>query len=240
MPDYDNRTSQRDHILALKEEHEQCVTAPERLLGELYSDLGGAVLDYLNSMPQARRELLASMDPNLNSFMKKELGIKKQIQYLEILAVARIDSSTQMVDLETAKIEQKIHKLEMKRMRGKQKWYSQDDIDRMKAVKAEKWAKRKMKTEKIRRKITDFNKYDKGSVTDDFLWWDLITNASYGDDIYEVREHRQRFPNWNHRRHRDPWMSADDDDHVEAFMDDAASDLASSMAENDSDLFDPS
>ena len=240
MPEYDGRVAQRDRILALKTEHQECVTAPERLLGELYRDLGAAVLDYMNSMPQARRELLASMDPNLNDFLRKEIGIKKQIQYLEILAVSRIDSSAQQVDLERAKIDQKIQKLEMKRRRGKQKWYSQEDIERMRTVKAEKWAKRKMKTEKIRRKITDFNKYDQGSVTDDFLWWDLITNASYGDDIYEVREHRKRFPDWNHRRHRDPWAADDDDDHVDAFMDNAASDLASSMAENDSDLFDPS
>ena len=128
----------------------------------------------------------------------------------------------------------------MKRRRGKQKFYSQDDIDRMRAVKTEKWAKRRLKTEKIRRKITDFNKYDRGSVTDDFLWWDLITNSSYGDDIYEVREHRQRFPNWNHRQHRDSWHTDDDDDYANALIDDAAGDLSSSMADNDSDLFDPS
>ncbi len=238
IPEYDDRAAQRDRILALKTEHQQCVTAPERLLGELYRDLGAAVLDYMNSMPQARREYLASVDSNLNDFMRKELGIKKQIQYLDILAVARIDSSAQQVDLETAKIDQKIHKLETKRRRGKQKFYTQDDIDRMRAVKSEKWAKRKLKTEKMRRKISDFNKYDQGSVTNKFLWWDLITNRSYGDDIYEVREHRQRFPDWNHRQHHDPWVA--DDDHAIAFMDDAAGDLASSMVENDNELFDPS
>ena len=240
IPEYDDRVAQRDRIAALKTEHQQCVSAPERLLGELYSDLGAAVLEHLGSIPQARKEYLASIDSNLDDFMKKEIGIRKQIQYLEVLAVSRIDSQTQNLDLETAKIDGKINKLEMKRRRGKQKFYSQDDIDRMRAVKTEKWAKRRLKTEKIRRKITDFNKYDRGSVTDDFLRWDLITNSSYGDDIYEVREHRQRFPNWNHRQHRDSWHTDDDDDYANALIDDAAGDLSSSMADNDSDLFDPS
>jgi len=128
----------------------------------------------------------------------------------------------------------------MKRRRGKSKRYSQDDLNRMRTVKVEKWNKRRLKTEKIRRKITDFNKYDDGSVSDDFLWWDLITNRSYGDDIYEVREHRQRFPDWNHRRHRDPWD--DDDDYGnDAIIDNAADDLVASMAESDdAGLFDAS
>lgn len=248
IPDFQDRVAQRDRIADLKEEHQQCTTAPERLLGELYRDLGGAVLDYMRSMSQARREHLASIDSNLEVFMKKELGIKKQIQYLRELSVARIDSSLQQVEMETTEIDGKIHKLEMKQMRGKQKWYSQEDLERMRTVKAEKWAKRRVKTEKIRRKIFEFGNYDKGSVTDDFLWWDLITNRSYGDDIYEVREHRQRFPDWNFRQHRDPWSKDSDDDYNDGIMTDgavggmdgAASALASSMAENDSDLFDPS
>jgi hypothetical protein len=243
IPMYQDRVAQRDRIQELKDEHHQCVTAPERLLGELYSELGAKIIDSMRLMPQFQREEIASLDPNLNTFMKKELGLKKQVQYLKELRVSRVDANAQRVEQETQKIDRKIHKLEMKRMRGKHKWYSDDDLERMRNVKAEKWAKRRLKTEKIRRKVSEFNKYDKGSIQEDFLWWDLITNRSYGDDIYEVREHRQRFPDWDHRRHRDPWD--DDDDHddgpVNAFMDDAADDLVASMADNDDmGLFDAS
>ena len=242
IPMYQDRVAQRDRIQELKDEHHQCETAPERLLGELYSDLGAKILDSLRSMPQLRREEIAALDPNLNTFMKKELGLKKQIQYLKELTISRVNASTQQVVHEVEKIDRKIHKLEMKRMRGKPKWYSQDDLDRMRSVKAEKWAKRKLKTEKIRRKISDFKRYEDGSIQEDFLWWDLITNSSYGDDIYEVHEHRQRFPDWDHRRHRDPWDSDDDrdSDHV-GVIDDAADDLVASMAvEDDAGLFDAS
>ena len=239
IPMYQDRVAQRDRIQELKDEHFQCLTAPERLLGELYSELGAKILERMRMMPQAKREEMASLDANLNTFMKKELGLMKQVQYLRELTVSRVDASAQRVEQETQKIDAKIHKLEMKRMRGKHKWYSQEDIDRMRAVKAEKWAKRRVKTEKIRRKISDFNRYDDGSIQEDFLWWDLITNSSYGDDVYEVREHRQRFPNWDHRRFRDPWD--DDDDHVDASIDVAADDLVASMADqNDAGLFDGS
>ena len=244
IPLYQDRVDQRDQIQQLKDEHHECVTAPERLLGELYSELGAKILSSLRSMPQAQRERIASLDPNLNNFMKKELGLMKQAQYMRELKVSRVDANAQQVAQEVDKIQRKIHKLEMKRMRGKHKYYSEDDLARMKNVKADKWSKRRLKVEKIRRKVADFNRHEDGSIQEDFLWWDLITNSSYGDDIYEVRQHRQRFPNWDHRRHRDPWDDDDDDRDVgqaNSFMDDAADDLVSSMADqDDAGLFDGS
>jgi len=89
IPLYQDRVAQRDRIEALRQEHQQCVSAPERLLGELYSALGGSILESLRGMPQARLEKIASLDPNLNSFLKKELGLKKQVQYLRELSVCR-------------------------------------------------------------------------------------------------------------------------------------------------------
>lgn len=238
IPEYQKRVKQRERIQSLKQEHQQCVTAPERLLGELYAEIGAAVLDYLKSMPQAKREEIAALDPNLNTFLKKELGLSKQIQYLSELTVTRVDNHVQQVQLEREKVGRKIDKLKMKLRRRKRKWYSRSDIDRMTTVKADKWEKRRHKIDKIRRKVADFKKYDDGSIQEDFLWWDLITNGSYGDDIYEVRTHRSQFPNWDHRRHRDPW---EDDEIVEAqLIDGAADDLVASMADNDADLFDGS
>ena len=217
------------------------MTAPERLLGELYSELGAKILSSMRSMPQVQREKIASLDPNLNNFMKKELGLTKQAQYLRELRVSRVDANSQQVEQEIAKVKRKIQKLKMQQMRGKRKRYSNDDLARMRNVKAEKWGKRRLKVEKIRRQVSEFTRYQDGSIREDFLWWDLLTNSSYADDIYEVTDYRRRFPDWDHRRHRDPWDDDDDSGQANAFMDDAADDLVSSMAEqDDAGIFDGS
>ena len=241
IPLYQNRVAERDRIQQLKDEHHHCVTAPERLLGELYSELGAKILSSMRSMPQVQREKIASLDPNLNNFMKKELGLTKQAQYLRELRVSRVDANSQQVEQEIAKVKRKIQKLKMQQMRGKRKRYSNDDLARMRNVKAEKWGKRRLKVEKIRRKVSEFTRYQDGSIREDFLWWDLLTNSSYADDIYEVTDYRRRFPDWDHRRHRDPWDDDDDSGQANAFMDDAADDLVSSMAEqDDAGIFDGS
>lgn len=244
FPEFESRTAERERISGLKSEHEMMVSAPERLLAELYRDLGARVIEHIQGSPEQLRLRIASADSGLNEFMKREAGIQKQIEYLRQLSVARIDLKTQEVDLELDKVHRKIHKLQGQAARGKVKRYTEEDIRRMRNVKAEKWQKRRLKTEKLRRRISDFKKYDKGSWEEDYLWWDLITNRSHGDDIYDVHQHRQRYPDWDHRKYKGRLLHDDKDDFEDDgihFIDDAAEDLASSMAAHDDDgLFDPS
>ena len=124
----------------------------------------------------------------------------------------------------------------MQQRRGKRKRYSRDDLSRMRNVKADKWEKKRIKTAKIRDKITRFDKYDQGSCSADYLWWDLITNQSAADDIYEVREFRRINPHWDYRAFDDRTASAEIDQ-TDAIYDDAADELASSMNVSDDDYF---
>lgn len=235
---FDKRATERDRIAALKKEHQELVSAPERLLSDLFRDLGKASVQHLDACPEDLRLELARGDENLNAFFRKQVGVGKQIQYLRELSVTRVDARIQQVDQELIKINNKIQKLEMQRRRGKRKRYSQDDIHRMRNVKAEKWDRNRAKTIKIRGKIADFRKYDRGSFATNYLWWDLMTGGSAADDIFEVREFRQRYPDWNHRSYVDPTVGAVglsiDPTNV---WDEAAEDLASSMMENTDDGF---
>ena len=109
----------------------------------------------------------------------------------------------------------------------------------MRTVKEDKWELNRLKTIKMREKLSRFEKHDRGSCSSDYLWWDLMTGGARADDIYEVREFRERNPNFNYRSYDDPY---DTDDHIDSPMDDAAEDLALSMSSSgDDDLFmDPS
>jgi len=251
FPKFEALVAERERIMGLKEEHESVVAAPERLLSELYSELGGHVIEHISPSSRAVRVRIANADAGLNEFLKRESGIQKQIQYLRELSVARIDSRSQEVDLELDKIGRKIYKLEGQQARGKRKRFSNDELARMRNVKAEKWQKRRMKTEKMRRRIAEFKKYDKGSWEDDYLWWDLMSNSAPADDIYEVREHRRNFPDWDHRNYQgevrntepnkdEEFANSGFQDSSFQILDGAAEDLASSMVSQDDDLYDPS
>lgn len=239
---YQVLSEERDRVVALKQEYDEVLAAPERLLAELYKELGVAAVEHLLACPETTRLQLAKSDRKLTTFLKKEAGLTKQIQYLKELSVATIDSRVQQVDLEIAKLDAKIRKLHGQRSRGKQKFYSDDDIQRVRNVKAEKWEKRRTKTSRMRERISDFHDYDAGSWMAGYLWWDVITRRAQTDDIYEVREHRRNNPDWDHRAFVDPLDEEPSDDDANAGVSAAAAGaLAESMArESDNDLFDPS
>jgi hypothetical protein len=136
----------------------------------------------------------------------------------------------------------------MQRRRGKRKRYSKSDIQRTRAVKAEKWEKRRMQTRKLRSRIVEFEKYDHGSFVSSYLWWDLITKGARGDDLFEVRNFHERHPGWDYQAFRDPASSSDTvfdatgsepmiDSAGHEAMNAAAEDLASSMASPNDELF---
>ena len=224
---YAQRMRERKELEALKDEYDNVLQAPQRLLAELYRDLGKAILDHLQACPEQLRLQLADSDRNLKTFLKKEAGVTKQIQYLRELSVTRIDARTQNLYQELRKLEGKIEKLEWKRRRGKRKYYSESDIQRMRTVKAEKWNKRQTKLRDLRTRIVSFDRYDSGSFAQDYLWWELLTHRARGDDIYEVRQFYERHPGWDYRRYHEPGATVSQPE--ERAMDGAAEALASSM-----------
>ena len=232
---YASRTSARERLVALKAEYDELQKTPERLLSELYGDLGSALLDHLHACPVELRFELARGDPNLSVFLKKEVGVNKQAQYLRELAVTRIDTQVQRLQQELQKLDGKLQKLEWKRRRGRRKQYSATDIQRMRAVKAEKWEKRQKKIRDVRTKIVNFDRYERGSFATDFLWWDLVTRGARGDDIYEAKDFHARHPDWDYKTYRDPWEAEPAAEEVA--IDGAAAALASSMTTPDDEIF---
>lgn len=234
--EFDKRASEADRIQALYDEYQELLLRPEQLLAELYQALGDRVIEHLETCPNEMRMRLVANDSELNKFLQRDIGIRKQIQYLKEITVTRLDSRLEETHFEIQKTQNKMQKLRFQRMRGKRKYYTEDDIARMRNVKAEKWERRRLKTEKLRQRIAEFDRYDDGSCEEDYLWWDIMTKRARGDDIFEVRDHRQRHPDWDYREHRDAFEPQTE----EPQWDDAADDLAASMVASDDDLFDPS
>ncbi len=193
-----NLSREKARITALNEEHARLTRQPEELLAALYDELGQLLLDHLWALDSAQRQQLLASDARLVTTMKRQRGLTKQAAYLRELGTIRIQARIDALDRELAKLERKIIKA-----RVKYKNYAQSTLDGMANLKAEKWAKRHRRLEKLRRRIGGFDRWDAGALDDDFLWWDLVTKNSNGEDLHEVKAFRRRHPNFDHASYDD-------------------------------------
>lgn len=222
--------SERDRLRQLKAELQSLFEAPDKLLTELYHELGDAILDHLEACPEALRIPMAEKDEYLDSFFRKEIGLQKQIDYLKELAVVRIKNPSDQLRQEIDKLATKANKLRFSRKRFN-KYFSDEEIAKLKDTNEEKWKKRRTQLAMARQRISGFNQYNHGSFLTQFLWWDLLTNSLNGSDLFEVRQFYEQNPQWSRDNYVDPIHGASNNQP----LDGAAESLASSMVSPDND-----
>lgn len=197
---WDNQEARRQHLLQLAARRAELEQAPTRLFQAMYAALGDAINDHLEALPNDTRVELAAQDKHLVIFLQKSAGLQKQLQYLGEIRERRLRPLLQKTEQDASRLRQKIYKLERK-----YKYVSDADITKMHTFKQESWQKRHTRFSSMRERLGGFNKYQKGSFTEDYLWWDLMTGGAPGDDIYEVRVFRMNHPRFNHRTYESPW-----------------------------------
>ena len=194
LRDLVTRTTERlQEIASLNEEHVQLQQSPTELGKKLYEDLGGAIRDHVESAPTEALYETATGDEHLIMFFKKISGLERQESYLEQLRVVRIRALRDSLNQQIQKLERKVRKRRAKFWRGKFRYVTQQEYDGLSNFKEEKWAKRHARLDKLRHRITSFDRYHDGSFGDHYLWWDAMTKGAPADDIYEVRTYRERY-----------------------------------------------
>ena len=237
-------TRKLEHLDALEERHRYLLGVPDELFQELWRTLAGLVVDHLRQAPDDLLVALGKDDETLATFLKKDVGLKKQAVYLRELVVARIDPYLRQLHAEERKLGAKHDKLRYKRSRGK--WVPDVDraTDAARVLPHEKWSARRASFAKTRARLSSFDRYDRGSFVTDYLWWDLITRGASGDDLYEVRVFHEQHPGWSVDGFRDPLDVSDGgDDRSRAANDLAADASVDAMLASDAshqDLIDPS
>ncbi len=161
----------------------------------MYRSLSDAVLDHLDSCPDELRLTLAQGDKYLVTFLKKYAGVSKQLDYLRQLKGSRVERHLRSLEAERQKLERKLRKYQRKPWKPK----SDAELAGLRRLDRDKWARRRQKAAKVRARVADFHKYDKGSFRQDYLWWDVISGHARGDDLYEVRTFYENHPGWDYR-----------------------------------------
>lgn len=215
-------------LAAIGEKRKLLEDAPRRLFQELYEALTEAVCAHVDALPDEAKLALVKDDKHLASFLQKDMGLQKQVQYLDELRLRRVMPLIQQLDSDVSRLNTKITKL-----RRKHKSVSDADVTKMRTFKAESWLKRRQRIEQTRERVGGFSKYDRGSFTRDYLWWDTMTGGAPADDIYEVRVFRMSNPGFDHRHYHTPWDSGASSAYA---MDHAADALADSLGSGSDDL----
>jgi len=223
---YEDLEKRRAGLLALQARHAALVARPAELMQELYAALGDALRRHLEACPEELRLSLAAGDADFATYLNKDVGLQKQAQYLRELVAQRIQGPLEELQQQTARLRRKADKTRYKRSRGKWVVFSQADVASLRDLKAERWEKRHRKLTVMRERIGGFDRWDRGSFADDFLWWDLVTRGAPGHDIYEVRVFHEHHPGWSWRSYDRPWHH---DHYHDAALSMAADDLADDM-----------
>lgn len=153
-----------------------------------------ALAEHLESLPQeSLADVLANV-PALEILVKKWAGLDHQVRYLDSIRDLQIVPQGQQVDEAIRKLQKESLKYERAKNAGAV-FPAETFEKRFDPSRTEKLKKRVSRIGETQEKVYVFERYDRGSLVGDFLWWDLVTDGRIdGDFIPEVRDFHQAHP----------------------------------------------
>jgi hypothetical protein len=161
--------------------------------------------------------------PDLELLLKQAAGIHKKIEYLDQIVAAQVEPLENDLRAEDAKLGAEIAKNASPKKAGLR--FDQAAFDKRFRDRPMKYRRRYDNAVSSYQTVYVFDRYERASFVDDFLWWNLMTGGRIdGGFIPEVSSWRDQHPGY--RFARDP----DDEAVSAAAAAVAATDLATSPA----------
>ncbi|MDX9723657.1 MAG: hypothetical protein RBU37_23115 [Myxococcota bacterium] len=204
---YQDQQKRLGELEAQYARYQELLAAPKRLLTELYERLSEALVKHVESYTDTLLLELGSGDKHVVAFLQKMVGMRKQADYLREIVTRRLYPQISQLEREHNKIESKAQRVNRKLWRGKAIYVSGADQIAMERFDHQKWEKRRQRYAQTRSRLSSFDSYHRGSPARDYLWWDLMTKGSRGDDLPEVNRFRAAHPGWDYRSYQEPWST---------------------------------
>ena len=179
-------------------ELEEELAASREGLGTLVARYWGlariALAGHLESLPQESLGDVLTNVPALEILVKKWLGLDHQVAYLDSIRTLQIEPACESVDSEIAKLLK--DSLKYQRPKNAQTVFPAEAFEkRFDPSRTEKLKKRVSRIGEAQERVYSFDRYDRGSLATDFLWWDLLTDGRIdGDFIPDVRSFHEAHP----------------------------------------------
>ncbi|MEW6283807.1 MAG: hypothetical protein AB1758_34665, partial [Candidatus Eremiobacterota bacterium] len=164
--------------------------AREKLIDFIQGCPGGALAERFNS------------HPDLVMMAQRWLGLAKQARYLDEVH----ERTLVPLAADLQKEQQKLNKDHIKYHRPKHSYvrFPAAEVQNRFGTRRQKVQKRLERYQHTQETIYIFQDYDRGSLAEDFLWWDLMTDGSIdGDFIPEVQEFYTGHPDYRYTRRRE-------------------------------------
>lgn len=193
----DELTARVDEVAALERQHDDAAQALAQMPMRRLAAVRGQVRAHLEPMtgPQLARLVGSGQDSVVA--LQRLSGLAAQRRYL--IAAAERDILGPRARLAEAVERNQRDIMKLSRPKNAGKTFDGLKMSKRFAGRPAAFAKRREHYTQTRQVVTSFDRYDRGSLASDFLWWDLMSDGRLdGDFIPEVQSHQRRHPEVHH------------------------------------------
>ena len=184
---------------ALEREHDEAVAAlsdvPGRLLSSLHEKLG----KYLQDLEAPAIAERLKDEPDLQSLLKRWDGLRHKLGYLDELSQKQLDETEQKIRSEQQKLERDVMKYS--RPKNQDARFPAGDFERRFQDRPRSFWTSINRYERSYDTVYGYDGYERASLVESFLWWDLMTDGRiHGRYISDVERHYQTYPHYHYER----------------------------------------
>lgn len=183
----------RRGIADLVHRHRETEQALQNLPARTLAGVRGRLRGHLEPLGVDRLAQLFAGDPAVAVALQRLSGLAAKRRYLVEAAEQYILTPRQQVAAALTRNHRDLQKLS--RPKNARRTFPAAAMEKRFRDRSGAVGKRRQRWDDTRTQVLEFDRYDRGSLVEDFLWWDLMTDGRLdGDFIPEVHDHHARYP----------------------------------------------
>lgn len=192
--------TRRRRIADLVRSHRDIEQSLQTLPARTLAGVRGRLRSHLEPLGLERLTQFLAADPAVALALQRLAGLAAKRRYLVEAAEQYLLGPRQQISAAITRNNRDLHKLS--RPKNASRTFPAAAMEKRFRDRSSAVGKRRQRWDDTRTHVVEFNNYDRGSLAQDFLWWDLMTDGRLdGDFIPEVHDHYERYPDRD--RHAD-------------------------------------
>jgi hypothetical protein len=184
---------------SLEREADSIAHALQTLVPRYTEDARDRLVRHLHASDRAMLEPRIAQDPNVKLLFLKAAGLTTKLEYLDALAQEKVFKVELDMVNAIGKLDADVAKLN--RPKKYNTLFPAEKFERRFRDPRERYTKHWDRYDRTYGSIYAFDTWQSARIANDFLWWDLMTDARYdGSFIPSVSTFHQRYPHYQYAR----------------------------------------
>lgn len=194
--------ARRRRIDDLVRSHGETEHALASLPARMLAGVRGRLRSHIEPLGHERIAALLPGDPGVALALQRIAGLAAKRVYLIETAEEYLLQPRQQVAAAIARNHRDLQKLS--RPKNASRTFPTATMEKRFRDRSQAIAKRRQRYDDTRTQVVQFNDYNRGSLAENFLWWDVMTDGRLdGDFIPQVHDHHTRYGRTTHDAHDD-------------------------------------